>query len=56
MPESEPKKEPTIFEEIFDEIKPSALFDGILPDPPSPKKVFLAPFKKIFGDMKKKED
>lgn len=56
MSESNTKKEPTIIEEILNEIRPSALFDGILPEPPSPKEVFEAPFKKIFSGIKKKED
>ena len=50
------KKPRTLFEEIYDEVKPSTVFDGILPEPPSPSEFILAPVKKFLGDMKEKGD
>lgn len=50
------KKPQTLFEEIFDEIKPSTVFDGIIPEPPSPSEFILAPVKKFLGDIKEKGD
>ena len=50
------KKPQTLLEEIFDEIKPSTVFSGIIPEPPSPSEFILAPVKKFLGNMKEKED